>query len=88
MDPDQDRRSVGPDLGPNCLQKQKSPLAEEELMVLIACLAYMTQGYFLRFANYGMNVSFRALTLAATRKNYHDSYAKSQYSDQPARCAG
>ena len=24
LDPDQDRHSVGPDLGPNCLQKQKS----------------------------------------------------------------
>ena len=57
MDPDQDRRSVGPYLGPNCLQKQKSPVAGEELIVLIACFAYMTQGYFLRFANYGMNVS-------------------------------
>ena len=36
LDPDQDRRSVGPDLGPNCLQsiisrRQKSPLARKEL---------------------------------------------------------
>ena len=34
LDPDQNRRSVGTDLGPNCLQrlsgKEKSPLAREE----------------------------------------------------------
>ena len=35
LDPDQDRHSVGPDLGPNCLQRLwaegKSPLARKEL---------------------------------------------------------
>ena len=36
LDLDQDRHSVGPDLGPNCLQKlsaddKKSPLARKEL---------------------------------------------------------
>ena len=35
LDPDQDRHSVGPDLGPNCLQRlsvdDKSPLARKEL---------------------------------------------------------
>ena len=35
VDPDQDRQKVGPDLGPNCLQKlstcQKSLLARKEL---------------------------------------------------------
>ena len=36
LDPDQDRRSVGPDLGPNCLQRlssddKKSPPARKEL---------------------------------------------------------
>ena len=34
LDPDQDQRSVGPDLGPNCLQTlsadNKSPLAKKE----------------------------------------------------------
>ena len=37
LDPDQDRHFVGPDLGPNCLQRlpedgKKSPLARKELM--------------------------------------------------------
>ena len=39
LDPDQDQRSVGPDLGPNCLQRlsalsrrQKSPLAKKQLI--------------------------------------------------------
>ena len=27
LDPDQDRRSVGPDLGPNCLQRLELPIA-------------------------------------------------------------
>ena len=37
FDPDQDRHSVGPDLGPNCLQRlsadinQELPLARKEL---------------------------------------------------------
>ena len=35
LDPDQDRPTVGPDLGPNCLQRLsvnlKSPLARKEL---------------------------------------------------------
>ena len=35
LDPDQDRCSVGPDLGPNCLQRlsadDKSPLTRKEL---------------------------------------------------------
>ena len=35
LDPDQDRHSVGPDLGPNCLQKLsadvESPLARKEV---------------------------------------------------------
>ena len=33
VDPDQDRHSVGPDLGPNCLQRlsRKLPLARLEL---------------------------------------------------------
>ena len=35
LDPDQDRLSVGPDLGPNCLQRlsadDNSPLARKEL---------------------------------------------------------
>ena len=34
LDPDQDRHSVGPDLGPNCLQRlsadDKSPLAKKD----------------------------------------------------------
>ena len=37
LDPDQDRHIVGPDLGPNCLQKlsadDKSLLARKELRV-------------------------------------------------------
>ena len=37
LDPDQDRSYVGPDLGPNCLQRlsadDKSPQAREELTV-------------------------------------------------------
>ena len=37
LDPDQDRHFVGPNLGPNCLQRlpedgKKSPLARKELM--------------------------------------------------------
>ena len=31
LDPDQDQHSVGPDLGPSCFQRQKSPLAWKEL---------------------------------------------------------
>ena len=31
LDPDQVRHIVGPDLDPNCLQGQKSPLARKEL---------------------------------------------------------
>ena len=38
MDPDQDRHFVGPDLGPNCLQRltadEKSPLAWKDLICL------------------------------------------------------
>ena len=30
LDPDQDRRSVGPDLGPNCLQRTKKVAASKE----------------------------------------------------------
>ena len=45
LDPDQDRRSVGPDLGPNCLQKlsadDKSPLARKELI-----RSYVTESAF------------------------------------------
>ena len=34
LDPDQDRHSFSPDLGPNCLQrKQKTPLARKELSI-------------------------------------------------------
>ena len=37
LDPDQDRHSVGPDLGPNCLQRlsaeNKLPLARKELNI-------------------------------------------------------
>ena len=37
--PDKDRHSVGPDLGPNCLQmlwadEKKSPLARKELILM------------------------------------------------------
>ena len=32
LDPDQDRQYVGPDLGPNRLQRPKSPLARKELV--------------------------------------------------------
>ena len=31
LDQDQDRSSVGPDLGPNCLQRLSAPLARKEL---------------------------------------------------------
>ena len=31
LDPDQDRRSVGPDLGPNCLQLQKVAASKERV---------------------------------------------------------
>ena len=39
LDPDQDRRSVDPDLGPNCLQRlsadNKSSLAGKELLLIL-----------------------------------------------------
>ena len=38
LDPDQDQPSVGPDLGPNCLQRlsadDKSPLARKDFIFL------------------------------------------------------
>ena len=33
LDPDQDRRTVGPDLGPNCLQRLSAALARKELIL-------------------------------------------------------
>ena len=39
LDPDQDQQYVGPDLGPNCLQRlsrrPKTPLASTELKIIV-----------------------------------------------------
>ena len=36
LNPDQDRRSVGPELGPNCLQRTKVAASGERVKVQIA----------------------------------------------------
>ena len=33
LDPGQDRLNVGPDLGPNCLQRLSAPLPQKELIL-------------------------------------------------------
>ena len=38
LDPDQDRHNVGPDLGPNCLQRLSAELARKELNTIYALL--------------------------------------------------
>ena len=69
LDPYQDRRSVGPDLGPNCLQmlsadKKKSPLAWKELMVFITWeqICMVAIGY----------VSFTSMLCACLAKFFGD----------------
>ena len=48
LDPDQDRRSVGPDLGPNCLQRLSAQMANvaanKERCYLASLMTYSVIG--------------------------------------------
>ena len=58
LDPDQDQRSVGPDMGPNCLQRlsaddksmacvERVNMADKSLQILFFLILEMDQHYFL-----------------------------------------
>ena len=50
LDPDQDRQKVGPDLGPNCLQRLSAdynrPLGREELKIIYSTTKETHQSLF------------------------------------------
>ena len=79
LDPDLDRRSVGSDLGPNCLQRLsadgKPPLAMKELHVISLVIQYSSSGYDLAIDSYfsfRTSIEFYQSPLILTELFQHD----------------